>query len=232
MQHRIRWYSIRPFVTHDVGRISTACLRDEFVDGRNWGLQIENSSRRHILGRFIERHQITDKVLDPFGNTLEFPRVEFSSLSFRITSDSINLELYDAPMSSIGAFLNQLGAYLDFEVSISSIEIDVMRCLKKIESKAENVIVKSIFLTDLTLSSASQAQVTISGTEDVRSQVAKITGNRKYRVHKATFEARVLERGFKCEICSEGRANVVRGKDDSVLKLLRDSVAECVTTTK
>lgn len=230
MQQRVRWYSIRPFTARDVGRISTLCSRDEFVDGRNWGLQIESSSKKHVFGKFIERNQITDKVLDPFGNTLEFPRVEFTSLTFRVSADSINLELYDAPVSLIGAFLNQLGVYLDFQVAISSVEIDVLKCLKKIESKTDNLVVKSLLLTDLTLSSSTQAQVIITGTEDVRTQVSKIAGNRKYRIHKVTFEARMLERGLKCEICSEGRANVIRGNDDSVLNLLREAVFESAIT--
>ena len=232
MQQRIRWYSILPFEARDMARISAACLRDEFVDGRNWGLQIESSSKKNVVGRFIEQHQVTDKVVDPFGKTLEFSRVEFSSLSFRLSADSINLELYDAPVSLIGAFLNQLAAYLDFEVSISAPQIDVLKCLKKIGTKTENMTVKSLFLTDLTLSSSTQAQVIITGTEDVRSQVGKIAGNRKYQIHKATFEAKILERGLKCEICSDARANVIRGNDDSVLNLLREAVADSVIGSK
>lgn len=232
MQQRIRWYSILPFEARDVARISAACLRDEFVDGRNWGLQIESASRKNIVGRFIEQHQVTDKVIDPFGKTFEFSRVEFSSLSFRLSADSINLELYDAPISLIAAFLNQLAAYLDFEVSISAPQIDVLKCLKKIGAKTENMIVKSLFLTDLTLSNSTQAQVIITGTEDVRSHIEKIVGHRKYQIHKATFEARILEQGIKCEIVSDGRANVIRGNDDSVLSLLRETVADSAIEKK
>jgi hypothetical protein len=117
-------------------------------------------------------------------------------------------------------------------ILFSSIEIDVLKCLKKFESKSENLVVKSLLLTDLALSSSTQAQVIISGTEDVRTQVSKIAGNRKYRIHKATFEARILEQGVKCEICSDGRANVMRGSDESVLNLLRESVFESAVAAK
>jgi hypothetical protein len=208
--------------------LSEAFLSDEFSNERKWGFQIESSSKRLIQGRFIERNEFVEKVIDPFGEIFEFARVEYTSLSFRFGTEIANLELYDPPVSLIPTFLNQLGTYLSFKVSISPVQIDVLKWLNLFEPHVEALVVKVLMVTDISLSNTVQAQVVLTGTQDVRAFVAKIAGGRNHRILKATFEAKSLEREVKCEIGSEGRVNLIRGGDDSILSLLRLSISNAI----
>ena len=230
MNNRVRWYTIRPLRRADLEKIQQQMRSDEFTTQRGWGFQVESASRESFKARYVEQSEVTDTVVDPFGNQLQFKRTEYRILGFRISTKVPNLELYNASNRILTPFLNQLNAYLSFEVEIFAPSVDLLQWIKRLEKGATRVTVFSLSVSDLPLSNSVKAQALISGTEDVRRYLPAFAANRKFSLQKGFIEVLLGDEKIRCELCNSSRAVSKRGLSEAELDYLREALRDIVAT--
>jgi hypothetical protein len=142
-------------------------IRDEFLDGR-----------------YIERIEYTETVVDPFGLEQSFERIEYRQSAFRATTSGSGLELRDPPRS-IQSLMNRLSEAADFELAITAQTVDVMAWAEQFQNILQaSVVVDSLQMSSFELDQGITAKVIVKGDRDVRAACALLAGDRKYSLEK------------------------------------------------
>jgi hypothetical protein len=137
-----------------------------------------------LEGRYIERIEYTDTVIDPFGAELSFERVEYRQSTFRATTFGAGLELRNPPRS-VQALMNRLSEAADFEVAIAAQTIDVLAWAAQFQKIAQiSPIVDSLQMSSLELERGITAKVVVKGDRDVRAACTSLSGDRKFLLEK------------------------------------------------
>src|SRR5207244_4517213 len=118
---RLRWWSIgiQPSSLRGLAR---EMERASYGPKRPWGFRLEFVRDDHISGRYIERVEWIETVVDPLGESVDLPRIDFRIVAFRLATTEPSLELANPPRSC-KAFFTRLAEFLDFKVAISPITI-------------------------------------------------------------------------------------------------------------
>lgn len=194
---RLRATAFGPEVTHGfvIDRI-----RDDLLDGR-----------------YIERIEFTETVMDPFGKELRFERVEYRQSAFRATAFGSGLELRDPPRS-VQPLMNQLSEAADFEVAITTQSVDVLAWAAHFQNIAQvSAVVESLQMNSLELEQGITAKVVVRGARDVRAACTSLTGGRKFTLEKVQLR---LSKPVAGAIVLANTASVTLGADDPSDELL------------
>lgn len=177
-----------------------------------------------LEGRYIERLQYTDTVVDPFGTEMQFERVEFHQSFFRASTQGPGLELLNPPRS-VQMLLNQLSEATDFEVAITPQKVDVFAWGARFQKlSATSVIVDSLQINALELESGIDAKVVVKGDRDVRAACTAMTGTRRFTMEKIQLR---FPKPLSGTIVLSNTASASLGVDDPqerLLQALRDSL--------
>src|SRR4051812_13956749 len=117
---RIKWHSLGGIKKGAIDRLASGMLRMEYGDQAGIGFSLSSTRHGLIEGKYLERLQIKDEVIDPFGQKLEFARVEFRQIEFRLATGTCELEIYDCPRS-LRDFFNQLSRLSQRTIAISPV---------------------------------------------------------------------------------------------------------------
>lgn len=220
---RIRWLHSNRFNKVDLKKAISGIADEPFEGNINSGFLLERRRNDFVEAKYVEKFDWVETVKDPFGESQDLTRREFQQTSFRLSVEGPTLEIYDAPRS-ISPLLNRLEVFLGLGFSVASPEIELIKWLHHIDEAIENVVVNSVGISKLSLSTQTYAQVSIRGTEDVRSQVASLIGKRAYKLDKLVVSGVYEELETRFMLRNDGRATILKG-DENLIPILRDSLA-------
>lgn len=216
---RYRWFdaewpiSLRTLATRLKDKPFSSEVRHGFVVDR-----VRDDS---LEGRYIERVEYKDTVVDPFGVELYFDRIEFKKSEFRISMASPNIELREAPRGVQG-LMNQLSEVVDFNVSITSASVQVLGWADEIQRLAKRpIIVDSVQINSLVVTEGVSAKLIVKGDKDVRAACDELTRNRKFTLEKLQLRFENDVRGF-----------VVLGNTGSASLEINDPIGEILSVVR
>lgn len=190
----------------------------------NHGFVIDRIREDYIDGRYIERIEYTETVVDPFGSELTFDRVEFRQTEFRAAVLGPGLELRNPPRS-IQPLMNRLSEAADFEVSITTQVVDVLAWSTEFQrASCVSLIVDSLQMGSLELEPGVAAKVVIKGERDVRDACTSLAGDRKFTLEKIQLR---LEAPYAGSILLTNTGSVslaVNDPNDEILSALRTGI--------
>lgn len=227
MPLRIKWSKVTGLHHKNIDQLVGGMIKDEYVEGRRWGFSNVVLKGTSIEGEYIERFDVVTKINDPFGNTVEYPIVQYDRFSFSINSLFPNLEMHGAPRS-LSSFYNQIAAYLNYRIAVESVVVDLRKWVAAIERNTESVFVAGALVSDLSLSNSVHSKIAFYGTTEVRPLVKKLTGRYRYTFSKMHIHGISHSQSFKCELFADGRASVLSGIETEISKLLRNTLQETI----
>ena len=179
---RVKWLLARWGVSlRDLGS-GLAAL--PFTNKAREGFVIERIQRDFIEARYIQRMDLTETVVDPFGKELTFDRVSFNECRFRASLGVPGLEIVDGSRSS-QSFLSALARATDFGFSVEPLAIDVLKWADRTSALQEGkVFADSVQVGAIQLGSDVVARAVLKGTSDVRDAVSILTGKRPHAIEK------------------------------------------------
>lgn len=225
MPVRLKWYKASPINKKNLDQLLSGFVNDEYSEKKLWGFSNVTLRGAFIEGQYIERSESVIKVTDPFGNLLEFPRINFDKFSFLIGTKVPHLEVQDAPRG-INGFLNQLAFYLNFSLAIEPIEIDLSDWFKVLQDNVDSIEVSGALISNISLSNAVSAKISVVGTNEVRPLIKNLTGKYSYVFSKFHVEGIYCSQSFKCDLIADGRANILSGVEEEISEILRRSLAQ------
>ena len=185
---------------------------DQFTTSVSSGFLIDESRSEFIQARFVEKDEIKESFLDPFGNKTEGTRIQYTQVEFRLQRQAPQLEIYNAPRQ-INAFLNRLGEFTRGAAAIYSPEISVDSWLRALNKEATSLATIGAIISDLELGDSVIAKAALTGDQDVRKYVNLIANGRKYRLVQARVKVIFENVEAKFTINPESRLTITSGED-------------------
>jgi hypothetical protein len=179
---RARWFRAE---WQQTMRVLVTRLRNRaYTEELGRGFFIDRTRENFIEGRYVERTSYQEILPDPFGQKVKFDRVEYSDVHFTLFNDFPEIELRDAPRSTLG-FTSQLQAVTEYSVVISALTVDPLDWGEKFRRLIETtIIVNSAHVSGIVVAPSVSAAMVIRGDNDVRESLEKATGGRRFDLDK------------------------------------------------
>ncbi len=220
---RVKWFSLGGITKRSLEILVTGMLKSPYSDDSGSGFLLGTVRPSSIEGRFLEKRQIKDEVIDPFGKTLEFNRIDFKETRFRIAIGKAELEIHN-PSRSLHEFFNQLSKLSGRTISIEALSVNVLAWHERLAMAISGAIVTSLAVSNLPLSASVSAQVILTGSEDVRSVLADITGNRQFQVKELVTTWMTPSGSVRAWLHHEGKVKLSGQDDDASMSALRKTL--------
>lgn len=223
---RYRWfYAEWPI---EIRELSERLKLRSFNPETGHGFIINRIRDEYLEAKYIEKIEYTDVVVDPFGNELNFERIEFRQTLFRVTKDSPGLEIIDAPRS-VQSLMNRLSETVDFEIAINSVLVDVLAWSKHLEKVCSSKFeVNSLQIGSLEVESGINAKIVLKGSHDVRAASSNFTNDKKHIIEKLQLQ---LPNPYKGNIIlsTSGSATInYESLADQLIQPLRNSLSKAL----
>lgn len=183
---RFKWYRASwPINVFDLGRR----LRNyPFQDDSGDGFVLDRIQNGMIEGRYVERLNVRDETIDPFGGQLEFHRVEFRQARFRLSDSEPGLELIGSSRGSL-VLANKLAEAADYQLAISSYQIDVLKWISLFQNETGIAgFIDAMQIGSIDMGRGITARTIIRGREDVRDAAKLLIQDRNSVVEKIQYK--------------------------------------------
>lgn len=201
-----------------------------FAQDSRQGFAVDRVRDDYLEARYIERISYTDTVLDPFGNELSYPKVEFRQCKFRASSQPPGLELMNPPRS-VASLMNRLSEVADFRLAIGAIGVDVTAWVELLQSEAfTNATVGSLQIGALNIETGVSARAVITGNHDVRSACQILVQNRAFIVEKIKLNIYSPQRGTIVLANNASAKIAVPDPSELIVKSLRQTLEKTFTS--
>ena len=198
-----------------------------FEDGNTQGFVLDRTREDFIEGRFVERIEYDDTVIDPFGKELSFHRIEYRQCEFRASLEGPGLELVDAPRA-VQAAISGLAEATDFGLAIAPLNVDVVAWATGIQSLIKSGgIIESVQIGAIELAPGVTAKALVRGSTDVLLMSQRLVENKRHAIEKVQLRlpgsrksAIVLASSGTARIDSEAHTDLVGPVRDSLKELL------------
>lgn len=220
---RFKWYRAQwPFSMRELARrLETAAFRD----GRMDGFVLDRVRDDLVEGRFVEKLELKEQTTDPFGAVLEFDRVEYRQLKFRISSARPGLELVGSSIGSL-SLISKLAEATDFRVTISNCNVDVRSWLTYFEQESQyDGFVDLVQIGSIQLGGSISARAIIKGREDITTAMATLTRDHVFLIEKIQFRLAGKQKGSVL-FSNSGGLNVRALDSDQAADFARDALEQ------
>ncbi|MCX6952518.1 MAG: hypothetical protein NTV51_10180 [Verrucomicrobia bacterium] len=181
--NRLQWFKIAPLDRKALKVLGEKLLRMPYGHSNRAGFDTEDVRSDFISGRFIERVEFTEVVLDPFGVEMKIDRVRFDMTEFSIYSEIQLIECLNAGRN-LNNFLNEIAKASNFSVAISKVEIPLQDFSKLLKSTASSMLITKALTDDIELGDGVIGQLQAAGAVDIRKSLQRFLGEHKHTINR------------------------------------------------
>jgi hypothetical protein len=225
--NRVQWYKITPFDRKALKTLSEKLLKMPYGRANRAGFNVENIRVDVIAGKFIERVEFTEVIVDPLGTEVKVERVRFDTTEFSIFAD-INLIECINPGRNLKNFLNEIAKCTNYEVAISKVQIPLQEFSAALKIGAKFIAVTKAVADDIELADGVLGQLQVVGAADIRKPLQQFLGGRKYELSRIRIIIDALEERFIIEATRAGTVSSTTAIDQKLRQLLRKNVASLI----
>jgi len=200
---KILWLRVEWKGSFEVVRSNLA--KSSYTESDGSGFILEQVRERLISGRFVEKRVFDYETLDPFNNTVRFQNTRYDYVHFRISTESVGLEIWNPPRS-IRTFLSTLAEFSGFRIAVSNLKINILSWMRNIESSLGRIELESLVCDEIMFSSSSRGRLWLAGSGDLLKTVERFgavrvreVAFRYFHPAKGTGKSLLNDSGF-CKI--------------------------------
>lgn len=205
---RTRWLSAEWGLT--VRQLSNALKAAQFTGRSSEGFVIERVRKDSIEARYIQRVELTEVVIDPFGKESSFERLSFNEQPFVVSALSPGLQLKDGSRS-LQPFFALLSQITDFRFTVKPISVNVDAWLTALARVAPGRLVSdAVQVGSIAFNDGSIARAVVkSGRGDARAAVKEIVSGKPYEVEKIRLRSKMVSKASavlssNCSVITKG----------------------------
>ena len=215
MSTRISVLAVNHLTANQFSALTKRISAEAFDSSTNSGFLINRQSNSSVEGRYVQKISGTVKVVDPLGETLEFPRVVFLEQRFQLTLKSPQLILFN-PGSALQSMLGRLLEFSDFKMSAEPIDIPLTALVKQAAIAFSNVRVYAANVEPFPVNSDTTIRLSVESSGDARAQAKGFLKSRSVEFGSLKCE---FEHGSRVRRCEFRRNGVtIYGECDPILE--------------
>lgn len=203
---KIKWFKLTaPCGLASLGEILAS---HRFKRGHESGVELTETSRNTIIGRFIEEKVETEILIDPFGEEIRNEVLRFTVFGFSISrfERRVFLLRITDPPRNLKSFVDFLARIVGFGLSVDALSIDVQGFLADLRGYpgATLLRIRKIRLGTIRISDATLARMDAVSTSDALADVSSLVSLAGTVVEKATVSFYLDESLQSLEVAATG----------------------------
>ena len=222
---RIKWLSAN-ISDKLITNLKRKMLEFDYNDGSD-GFRLESTEFGKLIGKYIIKKVEENTALDPFGNEYSYKTIQYDIYRFIIRNSTPQITLIDPPRA-VNFFLNKLSNLTNHEIVISQIDLDINMWLLGVCKEHRNMKVIKFISSGIMLSNTITGKIILSGTEDVRFHINRLTDKKDIVADKVRIK--LEDNSIEIEMSRNGAASLF-GKyiDNSIVDSISKIIGELHT---
>lgn len=222
--NRVKWLDAKwPFNMRKLGsRLKEMSFSDETPDG----FVIERIRDDFIEGRFIEKCNLREVVIDPFGREGVQERIAYHTTNFTLFSQYPFIEVRNS-QRSIKEFLGRLLEACNFALVVRPITVELLDWVDNFQKLVDHhILVDSIQVSGVKLDEGISGKILLKGEKDVRFAIIDILKDKKYSIDKLQLRINLHGRNVVIHLGSNGSIKIHSDLTIEFSSLLRASLPQ------
>jgi len=222
---RLRWL----VAEYDLSLSGFASALNEIQYGnkRPIGFELIDVKKNMFLARFIQRENKVEEIINPLGKIEKYESTRYIVFDFkvtRLTKGKALIRVIDPP-ASLKSFIMLISDICDKKLSIEKVELDLVLFYRKI--KTIDSVIRYDFIglqaSGIQFGKTSIAKMELASSSNVFDDFLAKYKNKKYKLEKIKFKARVNSSDELVELSSSGLAKCTKG----IESVLENYVLSC-----
>jgi len=210
---RLRWF-IAEFDL-SISGLASALNEVQYGIKKPVGFEIIDIKKNIILAKFIQRETKVEEIINPLGKVEKYESTRYIVFDFKVTRLAKGKALIRVinPPASLKSFVMLISDICDNKLSIEKVELDLVSFYKKIENIDSIIRYDFIGLqaSGIQFGKTSIAKMEIVSSSNVFEEFLYKYNNKKYKLDKIKFKARVNSGDELAELSSSGSAKCTKG---------------------
>jgi hypothetical protein len=177
----------------------------QYNDSESSGFILQQVRDNEIIGKFVEKKVFGYELVDPFDKVTKHQETRYDYVKFKLSQNPNGLELISPPRS-IKNFLGVLATFSEFRISVSNINIDVLKWFSSFQRLLPQVEIQSAICDDILLGTNVRGRLSLVGTNNLL-EVAQAFKPLRWREISFAFSDIELGRG-RCVLLDTGGCKI------------------------
>lgn len=217
---KTKWFNVNFQESYD--GIYKAILNNPFEEDSAWGFNIIKYEDNVLNAKYIERVDLKEIIVDPFGKETEFEYFKYIQFNFWICRKE-NLNYYlviESAPRSIKNFISNFITASSADFNVSNLVIVIDDFLSCLEEVYDSVKVLKVKLKGLTFSKHTSGDLEVESSTDALREIKDVFDNATFKIEKAKIH---IGGGIISEII-EVNANGSISFDEELFESIFDAV--------
>ncbi len=166
---RYRWFTLRPFDSKMLRRLSEGMLLSKFEDEASFGYILGDVRKDKLTGKFVQKDTINRIITNAQGESETVQFVDFNITNFTISTSHSTLEVVN-PSRRLSELLISISDILDNRIAIIPIAATCRTWLDALSKSDCTIRLTKIVTGHISLTDTVSVKATFSGTKNIQKE--------------------------------------------------------------
>ncbi|EAQ8596187.1 hypothetical protein AB4E70_003246 [Salmonella enterica] len=177
-----------------------------FDSDKGWGFSINSYEENAISSRYIEKVEVNEIIVDPYGNETQYTQLKYIQFNFWLytTKGKNFILIIESPPRSIKNFISNIIKSTHSDFNVSNLNIKIEDFIYFLTPHFEKIQVHKAKLKDLTFSKHTSGILELESSSDALMEIRNIFKNANFTIDKVKLNVKDVTGYESLEINTNG----------------------------
>ncbi|EJN7697976.1 hypothetical protein NRW84_004568, partial [Salmonella enterica subsp. enterica serovar Senftenberg] len=167
-------------------------INTPFDSDKGWGFSINSYEENAISSRYIEKVEINEIIVDPYGNETQYTQLKYIQFNFWLytTKGKNFILIIESPPRSIKNFISNIIKSTHSDFNVSNLNIKIEDFIYFLTPHFEKIQVHKAKLKDLTFSKHTSGILELESSSDALMEIRNIFKNANFTIDKVKLNVK------------------------------------------
>ncbi|EPU0525020.1 hypothetical protein ACVUBC_002453 [Escherichia coli] len=181
-------------------------INTPFDSDKGWGFSINSYEENAISSRYIEKVEVNEIIVDPYGNETQYTQLKYIQFNFWLytTKGKNFILIIESPPRSINNFISNIIKSTHSDFNVSNLNIKIEDFIYFLTPHFEKIQVHKAKLKDLTFSKHTSGILELESSSDALMEIRNIFKNANFTIDKVKLNVKDVTGYESLEINTNG----------------------------
>ncbi|ECK2990668.1 hypothetical protein FQZ88_06340, partial [Salmonella enterica] len=181
-------------------------INTPFDSDKGWGFSINSYEENAISSRYIEKVEVNEIIVDPYGNETQYTQLKYIQFNFWLytTKGKNFILIIESPPRSIKNFISNIIKSTHSDFNVSNLNIKIEDFIYFLTPHFEKIQVHKAKLKDLTFSKHTSGILELESSSDALMEIRNIFKNANFTIDKVKLNVKDVTGYESLEINTNG----------------------------
>ncbi|HIC6054293.1 TPA: hypothetical protein ACW4EX_003881 [Salmonella enterica subsp. enterica serovar Litchfield] len=197
-------------------------INTPFDSDKGWGFSINSYEENAISSRYIEKVEVNEIIVDPYGNETQYTQLKYIQFNFWLytTKGKNFILIIESPPRSIKNFISNIIKSTHSDFNVSNLNIKIEDFIYFLTPHFEKIQVHKAKLKDLTFSKHTSGILELESSSDALMEIRNIFKNANFTIDKVKLNVKDVTGYESLEINTNGYISLSEQIFDKVYRTI------------